>query len=143
LTEISKAILRQRREWSRDEAFVFFIADPDADGTLLGRIALTGVVRGAFLSAHLGYWLDGEHQRRGLMTEAVSAVVTFAFDTLGLHRVQAAVMPHNAASLRVLAKLGFRKEGECPRYLQIAGRWADHDVFAITAEEWPAGLVEA
>lgn len=89
------------------------------------------------MSAHLGYWIDEEHQRRGYMTEAVRAVVRFAFDVLGLHRVQAAVMPHNAASLRVLEKLGFRKEGESPRYLQIAGKWADHAVFAVTAEEWP------
>jgi ribosomal-protein-alanine N-acetyltransferase len=138
LTEISKAILRHRREWTRGESYVFFIADPVDGGALIGRIALTGVMRGAFLSAHLGYWIDGERQGRGYMTEAVATVVQFAFQKLGLHRVQAAVMPHNAASLRVLAKLGFRKEGESPRYLQIAGRWADHDVFAMTSEEWRA-----
>jgi ribosomal-protein-alanine N-acetyltransferase len=137
LTEISKAIVRQRREWSRGEAFVFFITDPLEDGGIIGRIALTGVMRGAFLSAHIGYWIDEAHQRRGYMTEAVTEVVTFAFDALGLHRVQAAVMPHNAASLRVLEKIGFRKEGDSPRYLQIAGKWADHAVFAVTREEWP------
>jgi ribosomal-protein-alanine N-acetyltransferase len=139
LTEISKAILRQRREWSKGEAFVLFIVDPVGDEAIIGRIALTGVMRGAFLSAHLGYWIDQEHQRKGYMTEAVREVTRFAFDVLGLHRVQAAVMPHNTASLRVLEKLGFRKEGESPRYLQIAGRWADHVVFAVTAEEWPRG----
>jgi [ribosomal protein S5]-alanine N-acetyltransferase len=139
LTEISKAILRQRREWSRGEAYVLFITDPLLDGVIIGRIALTGVMRGAFLSAHLGYWMDEAHQRKGYMTEAVGGVVRFAFEDLGLHRVQAAVMPHNAASLRVLEKLGFRKEGESPRYLQIAGKWADHDVFAVTSEEWPEG----
>jgi ribosomal-protein-alanine N-acetyltransferase len=136
LTEISKAILRQRREWSKGEGFVLFMVDPLQDEAIIGRIALTGVMRGAFLSAHLGYWIDEEHQRKGYMTEAVREVVRFAFEDLGLHRVQAAVMPHNVASLRVLEKLGFRKEGESPRYLQIAGRWADHVVFAVTAEEW-------
>ncbi len=118
---------------------VLFRVDPAEGASIIGRIALTGVMRGAFMSAHLGYWIDEEHQRRGYMTEAVRAVVRFAFDVLGLHRVQAAVMPHNAASLRVLEKLGFRKEGESPRYLQIAGKWADHAVFAVTAEEWPEG----
>jgi [ribosomal protein S5]-alanine N-acetyltransferase len=151
LTEISKSILRQRREWSKGEAFVFFIV-PRADGTsaalprrgqdryagpLLGRIAFTSVVRGAFMSAHLGYWIDRDHLGQGYATEAVGDAVSFAFGALGLHRVQAAVMPHNAASLRVLAKLGFRKEGECVRYLQIAGRWEDHHLFATTREEWP------
>ena len=154
LTEISKGILQQRREWSKGEAFVFFIvarSDPSGgvpsgawiggeDGALLGRIALRGVMRGAFLSAHLGYWVDGGQQSKGVATEAVRKAVSFAFDTLGLHRVEAAVMPKNAASLRVLAKLGFRKEGESPRYLQIAGRWEDHHLFALTEEEWPAAV---
>jgi RimJ/RimL family protein N-acetyltransferase len=163
LTEISKSILRQRREWSKGEAFVFFVVSrdgtsaalprrgPHQDGTsaalprrglhqeaepLLGRIALTGIMRGAFMNAHLGYWIDGEYQGQGYATEAVGNAVALAFGALGLHRVQAAVMPHNAASLRVLAKLGFRKEGECARYLQIAGRWEDHHLFAMTREEW-------
>jgi ribosomal-protein-alanine N-acetyltransferase len=93
-------------------------------------------MRGAFMNAHLGYWIDGEYQGQGFATEAVGNALALAFGALGLHRVQAAVMPHNAASLRVLAKLGFRKEGECARYLQIAGRWEDHHLFAMTREEW-------
>jgi [ribosomal protein S5]-alanine N-acetyltransferase len=141
LTEISKSILRLRREWKQGESYVFFIetrATGDKSDALLGRVALTGVMRRAFLSTHLGYWIDADHQSKGLMTEAVGRVVSFAFETLRLHRVQAAVMPRNAASLRVLAKLGFRKEGESMRYLQIAGKWEDHDLFAVTQEEWPA-----
>jgi ribosomal-protein-alanine N-acetyltransferase len=104
----------------------------------MGRIRFGGVVRGAFSSAYLGYWIDGESQSQGYMTEALRDAVSFAFGAAGLHRVQAAVMPRNTASLRVLAKLGFRKEGESLRYLQIAGRWEDHHLFAVTAEEWPA-----
>jgi [ribosomal protein S5]-alanine N-acetyltransferase len=134
LTEISKSILRLRREWAKGESYAFFVAL--ADGTLLGRVALTGIMRRAFMSTHLGYWIDCDHQGKGYTTEAVDAAVTFAFDSLGLHRVQAAVMPRNAASLRVLAKLGFRKEGESPRYLQIAGQWEDHHLFAVTEDEW-------
>lgn len=136
LTEISKAVLRQRREWTRGEAFVFSMTSRAEDEAVIGRIALGGVMRGAFLNAYLGYWIDVDHQARGHTTEAVVGVLSFAFRTAGLHRVQAAVMPRNAASLRVLAKVGFRKEGESSRYLQIAGQWEDHHLFAVTAEEW-------
>lgn len=138
LTELSKAILRQRREWKRGEAFVFFITASGDDDRILGRVALGGVHRGAFQNAYLGYWIDAEHQGRGMMTEAVRLATTFAFEHAGLHRVQAAVMPHNAASLRVLEKLAFRREGMSQRYLQIAGSWEDHVIFAVTVEEWKA-----
>ncbi len=108
----------------------------DEGEAVIGRVALGGVMRGAFLNAHLGYWIDVDHQGRGHTTEAVAEVVSFAFRVAGLHRVQAAVMPRNAASLRVLAKVGFRKEGESSRYLQIAGKWEDHYLLALTKEEW-------
>jgi [ribosomal protein S5]-alanine N-acetyltransferase len=136
LTEISKGVIRQRREWTKGEAFVFFITSRSRGEAPIGRVAFTAVVRGAFLSTHLGYWIEADSQGQGLMTEAVGAAVTFAFDAVGLHRVQAAVMPTNVPSLRVLAKLGFRKEGESLRYLQIAGTWEDHHLFATTVEEW-------
>jgi ribosomal-protein-alanine N-acetyltransferase len=71
------------------------------------------------------------------MTEAVRAATTFAFAFARLHRVQAAVMPSNRASQRVLEKAGFRREGLAERYLCIAGAWQDHFVFAVTADEWP------
>jgi ribosomal-protein-alanine N-acetyltransferase len=139
LTEISKAILRQRREWKRGDSFIFYVTEKDDDGgSIIGRVALTGITRGAFQNAYLGYFIDAEHQRRGLMTEAVSLATGFAFGAAGLHRVQAAVMPSNEASLRVLAKVGFRREGVAERYLQIAGQWESHVLFAVTVEEWPA-----
>ena len=103
---------------------------------LIGRVALGGVLLGAFQNAYLGYWIDADHQSRGLMTEAVGAATTFAFDTAGLHRIQAAVMPRNAASQRVLEKVGYRREGVALKYLCIAGRWEDHVLFAMTADEW-------
>jgi ribosomal-protein-alanine N-acetyltransferase len=70
------------------------------------------------------------------MTEAVRATTMFAFRAAGLHRVQAAVMPRNASSQRVMDKVGYRREGMAQRYLCIAGAWEDHLVFAMTAEEW-------
>jgi ribosomal-protein-alanine N-acetyltransferase len=136
LTSVSRAVLRHRREWKRGQAFVLLVTPRDDDDRIIGRIALGGVLLGAFRNAYLGYWIDAEHQGRGLMTEAVLATTTFAFATAGLHRVQAAVMPRNAASLRVLEKAGYRKEGLAERYLCIAGNWEDHVLFAVTSEEW-------
>ncbi|MFO0660479.1 MAG: GNAT family protein [Polyangiaceae bacterium] len=97
---------------------------------------LSDVIRGAAQQATLGYWIAAKYQGQGLTTEAVRLALGFAFDALKLHRVQAATMPINTASRRVLAKVGFREEGLAVRYLQIAGSWADHVMHAITAEEW-------
>lgn len=96
------------------------------DGTPAGRVNLNNVVRGAFESADLGYWVDVAHQGRGVATAAVRAVLAVAFDELGLHRVQAGTLVHNHASRRVLAKNGFAEIGLAPRYVRIAGRWQDH-----------------
>lgn len=117
-------------------SYVFGIFD--AAATLVGRVALTTVVRLSWCNANLGYYVGREHNGKGHATDAVRLAVTFAFRDAGLHRVQAGVMPSNAASLRVVEKAGFRREGYAPRYLRIAGRWEDHVVFAMTAEEWTA-----
>jgi ribosomal-protein-alanine N-acetyltransferase len=139
LTGVSRTILRDRAEWKAGRAFalwVFALADEDL---ALGRVALGAVHRGAFQNAYLGYWIDAQHQRRGLMTEAVRATTRFALTEAGLHRVQAAVMPENLASQKVLEKLGFRREGLAERYLCIAGAWRDHLLYALTADEWAGG----
>lgn len=137
LTALSRAIIRYRREWKRAQSYVLLAATREDEGRLVGRVALGGVLLGAFRCAHLGYWIDAEHQGRGLMTEAVHAVTTFAFGPAGLHRVQAAVMPRNVASQRVLAKAGYRREGLAERYLCIADAWEDHFLYGVTSEEWP------
>jgi ribosomal-protein-alanine N-acetyltransferase len=137
ITSVSKAIIRQRREWKRGQSFTFFITPRDDDSRILGRVALGGILLGAFRNAYLGYWIDRDHQGLGLVTEAVRATTGFAFLTAGLHRVQAAVMPRNPGSHRVLVKIGYRQEGMAARYLSIAGAWEDHVIYAMTAEEWP------
>lgn len=104
-------------------------------GLLVGRIALTAISGGAFLNAYLGYAIDQAHTGRGFATIAVNHVVQHAFQQLGLHRIQAGVMPHNQASLRVLEKAGFRKEGLAKRYLCMNGQWEDHVLLAITQED--------
>jgi ribosomal-protein-alanine N-acetyltransferase len=114
-----------------DRRFVLGIFAP----ALVGRIALNEIVRGVFGSAYLGYFVDEAVNGRGYATEAVRKAVRFAFGEAGLHRVQAAVVPRNEASVRVLQKAGFREEGYAERYLRINGVWEDHRIFAITSEE--------
>src|SRR5262249_8710270 len=100
------------------------------------RIALTSVTRGPFQNAYLGYWVDEGHQGRGIAKEAVDLVLAFVFETLDLHRVQAAVMPRNAPSRHLLSTRGFREEGIARRYLCIAGSWEDHILYGMTREDW-------
>lgn len=107
-----------------------------SSGDLIGRIRLSGVERGAFQGGNVGYFIDREHAGRGLMTEAVGLLVDHAFGDLNLHRVEAGVMPRNAASIRVLEKNGFLREGLARRYLRIDGAWEDHHLYAITREDW-------
>jgi [ribosomal protein S5]-alanine N-acetyltransferase len=129
----SALIAEADREAGRGYAFVIVEA---GSGELAGRIGLSNVVRGAWQNATLGYFVDRARNGRGYASGAVGLALAFAFGSADLHRVQAAVMPGNPASARVLEKNGFRKEGFSPRYLHIAGAWEDHDVFAITKEEW-------
>ncbi len=119
-------------------AYAFAIVERSTD-EIVGMIQLANVSHGAWENATLGYWVAESRGGRGYATEAVSQAVSFAFETLGLHRVQAGAMPRNARSIRVLEKNGFRPEGLAERYLMIDGRWEDHAMFAITAEEWTAG----
>lgn len=135
ITEVSKTVLRQRREWKRGSSFVFMASLRDEPARFIGKVALNGVMRGAMYGAYLGYWIAADHQGKGMVPEAITAVLDFAFGAAGLHRVQAAIMPRNTRSLRVVEKLGFRREGYAERYLQIAGHWEDHIVFAKTHEE--------
>jgi [ribosomal protein S5]-alanine N-acetyltransferase len=108
------------------------------DGEPVGRVNVNNVVRGAFQSGDLGYWVAGHATGRGVATAAVAAVVRLAFGELGLHRLQAGTLVHNAASQRVLERNGFRRFGLAPRYLRIAGRWQDHVLFQLVDDAWVA-----
>ena len=100
------------------------------DRRLLGGITLDNIQRGPSQSATLGYWIGAEFARRGYMQEAVSALVHHAFTVLDLSRIQAGCLPENAASRGVLEKCGFKYEGVAQSYLQIAGRWRNHVLYA-------------
>ena len=124
--------------WSAGAAYPFAVLDRSAGDRLIGRVALANVVRGAWQNANLGYWIDAASGGRGHATTAVLLVLRFAFEQARLHRVQPAVIPRNVASTRVVQKAGFRLEGRAARYLQINGVWEDHDIYALTAEDWRA-----
>jgi [ribosomal protein S5]-alanine N-acetyltransferase len=104
----------------------FAIVDGDA---IAGTISVSDVVRGAFHSAHVGYWVDAERNGRGLATRAVADVVAFCFGPGRLHRLQAATLVDNHASQRVLEKNAFERIGLARRYLHIGGGWRDHILF--------------
>jgi [ribosomal protein S5]-alanine N-acetyltransferase len=122
-------------QWRTDQGYAFGVFEADTD-QLVGRVALSNIVRGAWHNATLGYFITQDRGGRGFATEAVAQTIAFAFDEARLHRVQAGVMPRNEPSIRVLEKNGFRHEGFSPRYLNINGTWEDHELFAITVEEW-------
>jgi [ribosomal protein S5]-alanine N-acetyltransferase len=105
------------------------------DGEPVGRVNVNNVVRGVFLSGDLGYWVSRHVTGRGVATAAVAAMARLAFGEAGLHRLQAGTLLHNAASQHVLRKNGFTAIGVAPRYLRIAGRWQDHLLFQLLAEE--------
>ena len=106
-------------------------------GEVVGRVDLSNVVRGAVQSCSIGYWIARATTGRGLATAAVGEMLRRAFDDLGLHRVEAATLPHNVASQRVLERNGFSRYGLAPQYVRIAGRWQDHVLFQVLDERMP------
>ncbi|MFR3628729.1 MAG: GNAT family N-acetyltransferase [Lachnospiraceae bacterium] len=117
---------KEMKEFEDKTAFHFYIIEAGPGQRLMGKISLTNVVWGAFCSAFLGYKLDAGHTGRGYMSMAVEMLVRYAFEELRLHRIEANVMPRNAASLRLLEKNDFINEGLSKYYLKINGVWEDH-----------------
>ena len=103
---------------------------------LAGVININEIVRGRFCSGYLGYYAFAPHHGLGYMKKGLRAVLSEAFKRQRLHRLEANIQPDNEASRRLVQNVGFRLEGFSPRYLKIAGRWRDHERWAITAEEW-------
>ena len=103
-----------------------------------GEMNLSSIQRGPFQSCYVGYWMDEAVSGQGYTPEALVVAARFAFEQLRLHRIQVSIVPRNAASLRVVEKLGLRQEGLAQRYVEINGVWEDHYRFAMTVEEWLA-----
>jgi ribosomal-protein-alanine N-acetyltransferase len=106
------------------------------ESQLSGEITLSSIQRGPFQQAYIGYWVDEQLAGHGFAGEAVVIVLRYAFEELGLHRVEIAIVPRNLPSRRVVDKLGLREEGVAVGFLEIDGRWEDHVRYAITSEEW-------
>jgi ribosomal-protein-alanine N-acetyltransferase len=121
-------------DWREDTGYSFFIFRL-GDNALLGGATLGNVRRGVAQSGTLGYWIGRPYSRQGYMSDAIKAVIAFAFETLQLHRLEAACLPANKASQGVLRKVGFQQEGYARRYLCINGEWCDHLLFALLADE--------
>jgi ribosomal-protein-alanine N-acetyltransferase len=124
---------RRMKRYSEDQrsdlAYPFFIFRK-SDGVLVGGLTLANIRRGCAQAGSLGYWMGEAYAGKGYMTAAVTAVLPFAFGTLRLHRVEAACIPANVASIRLLEKTGFRREGFARQYLCIDGLWQDHLLYA-------------
>jgi len=105
------------------------------DGAIVGSLSLSEITRGAVQSAILGYWVGAPFAGRGYMREALALLARHAFEDLGLHRLEALILPENGASRRLAARAGFRLEGCSRRLVKLRGRWRDHERWALTVED--------
>ena len=129
-----RRLKRYQREIRDDLGYPFFLFR-SGDNALLGGLSLTHVRRGVAQACTLGYWMGAPHASRGYMTNAVCAILPFVFESLKLHRIEAACLSHNTASIKLLEKTGFTREGHARNYLCINGRWQDHLLFARVLED--------
>jgi ribosomal-protein-alanine N-acetyltransferase len=132
--DLTRAAFRRRlRRYAEDQradlAYPFFLFR-QSDNTLVGGLTLGNIRRGVAQAGSLGYWMGAHYARQGYMTAAVRALVGFAFTSLRLHRIEAACIPANAASIRLLERNGFSREGYAREYLCINGVWRDHLLYA-------------
>lgn len=123
-----------QREAAEDLGYGFAVCQLD-DDRLVGGISLSNVRRGVTQSAEIGYWLGHAYTGRGYMRQAVGALARYGFGRLKLHRLEAATLPDNLASIRVLERNGFRREGYARSYLRINGVWSDHLLFGLVEDD--------
>ncbi len=130
------ALQKEQAAWEAGTAYGFYLYLNAAPDRLVGSVHLTGVIRGVFQNCFAGCQMDGELIDRGYMTEAVLAVIDYAFSVLNLHRIEANIMPRNVRSLRLAEKCGFENEGFAKEYLRINGKWEDHVHMVRRNESW-------
>lgn len=135
LDDLTRASFRYRvrrhaEEMARDEAYSFLIFREE-DHAMVGGLSFGHVRRGVSQAATLGYWMGEPYAGRGYMTRAVRAAIAYGFEKQGLHRIEAACLPTNEPSKRLLERVGFKQEGYARAYLNINGQWRDHLLFAL------------
>ena len=140
---LSRAAFRRRlrqaaTEWLEDTGYGLLVFRRE-DDAMLGGVNLSNVRRGVAQAVNLGYWIGEPYARQGYMTDSLHALFPFAFDRLGLHRIEAACLPHNLASRGLLLKVGFREEGYARQYLRINGSWQDHVLYALLRNDIRSG----
>ncbi len=113
----------------------------EVDGRFAGQLTVGGIAYGSYRGAYIGYWIDERFAGRGIVPTAVAMALDYCLDVLGLHRIEINIRPQNAASLRVVAKLGIRNEGYRPAYLHINGSWQDHMTFVVLEGDYPSGVL--
>jgi len=138
--ELSRAAFRRRiRHYQQDlrgaQGYAFFIIDPCLN-KLIGGLTLSNIRRGVTQAVSIGYWTGLPYIRQGYMTRAVGLAAGFVFNTLYLHRLEAACLEMNAGSVEVLQRNGFQREGVARKYLKINGKWQDHVLFALLNEDY-------
>ncbi len=131
-------VRRMRRDARAGRAIPWAII---VDGQFAGQITVGGITYGSLRSAYIGYWIDKEFAGRGIMPAAVAMACDFCLDVMRLHRIEINIRPENTASLRVVEKIGLRKEGERPKFLHIDGEWRDHVTYVVMSGEFPDGVL--
>ncbi|MYZ48560.1 GNAT family N-acetyltransferase [Propylenella binzhouense] len=129
-----RRIRRYHQEIREDRAYPFFVYRA-GEAVLVGGITLSNVTRGMTQTGTIGYWMGERYANNGYMTAALTALIPFAFGILHLHRLEAACLVHNAPSRKVLQKVGFREEGLARGLVCINGRWQDHVVYGLLADD--------
>jgi [ribosomal protein S5]-alanine N-acetyltransferase len=129
---------RYRLDARQRTGYTYFVFDREGS-VLMGGLTLGRIQRGVAQTGTLGYWMGQSFAGQGVMSQAVNVVSSFAFDVLRLHRLEAACLPRNAASIRLLEKSGFTREGYLRQYLKIAGVWEDHLLYSLLAEDRAPG----
>lgn len=133
-----RRLRRYQRDAREDLGYAFFLFDAQTDA-LIGGLTLSNLRRGVTQSAALGYWTGEPFAGQGYMTEAVRAVASHVFEDLHLHRLEAACLPSNERSKRLLRRVGFQEEGFARAYLRINGAWRDHILFALLEADYFGG----